>query len=172
MNTIKISEKSQDLIIKVIVIILLYVIFAKPIFNKLGITKSNADRIRDREIEKEDSPFKMSYWKKYFKSNPPVSGGGNRTVSTAEEKRLKGVAFNIYTAFGLLTDDEAKVVGAFYSLKTKSAVSMVALYFYQLTKGKDLLTYLGKGQDTLPQNGLSDDDLSIIINYVNKLPNY
>lgn len=163
---IKISEKSQDLLIKISVVIIIYLIFAKPVFNFLGITKSNADRIRNRELENANSPFKTTYWQKYYQYP------GKTTGKKLTQQRFNEMAKNIiilYNAFGYFTDNEDEITGVFYNLKSKSEVSIFS-YMFENSYKKDLLTYLGKGKDLMPQNGLGDDDISIIIKYVNSLP--
>lgn len=166
MTAPKISEKSTDLIIKLSLIVVAYFLFAKPILNFLGITKSGKDRQRQKELENPDSPFKITYWQKF---NPNAYSPAGVKLTQQRKKELLQVAMQIYNAFGYFYDEEAEVAAAFYRLKTKAEVSIVAFIFQDNYK-KDLLSYLGDGKGYMPQNGLSDYDISIIINYVNKLP--
>ena len=77
----------------------------------------------------------------------------------------------IYDALGYVTDDEAAVTSVFRQLKTKSQVSFMADQFQQKYK-TDLLQFLKNGKGVLPQAGLNNDELSTIINIVNRLPKY
>lgn len=164
---INISEKSQDLLVKFVLVIILYLVFAKPVFDYLGITKSKGDRIRAKQLSDPNSCFKTEFWKKYYQHANKTTG---KKLSLALSQQLQSIAKEIYEAFGYWTDDESKISGAIYRLKTKAEVSIMASYF-QNAYHVDLLTYLSNGKDTMPQNGLGDYELQIIINYVDKLPN-
>lgn len=167
MTAPKISEKSQDLLIKVALIVILYLVFAKPVFNFLGITKSKGDRIRDKNLSNPDSPFKTEFWKRYYQYAGKTTG---KKLLQSRSTALHAAAKQIYDAFGYWTDDEAAISSAIYTCKSKSEVSILAFYF-ETTYKVDLLTYLAHGKDLMPQNGLGDYELNIIINYVNALPN-
>jgi len=163
---IHVSDKTQDLIVKISVFIILYLVFAKPIFNWLGITKSKGDRIRDKELSNPESPFKTTYWKRYYQYPGKTTG---KVLSSKRSAELKEDAKKIYQAFGYFTDDEADISGAFYDCKSKAEVSIMSYYFTQGSGQADLLTYLAHGKDLMPQNGLGDYDLQIIISYVDSL---
>jgi len=164
----KVSEKSQDLLIKAGLFVVAYLVIAKPVFNFLGITKSKGDRIRAKELSDPNSPFKMEYWKRYYKYPGKIPYTG-KTLSGTRKKELEAAVKKLYDAFGYLTDDEDIISAVIYSLKTKSEVSIFATYFYIAYK-KDLLTYLSNGKDLMPQNGLGDYELNIILTYVDALP--
>lgn len=165
---VKISEKSQDFLIKISVFIILYLIFAKPVFNWLGITKSQADRQRKKVFQDPDTPFKGKLVTMYYKM---PGNSKTKTFTGARSNELAAITMKIYNCFGTWGDNENGCAAAFYELKTKCEVSYVA-YLFENYIGKDLLSYLQHGKDILPQNGLSDYDVSIIINYVNNLKLY
>lgn len=165
--SLKISEKSQDLLIKAGLIAIAYIVIAKPIFNKLGITKSKADRIREKELGNPDSPFKTDFWKRYFR-NP--SKPTAKLFNVARYTQIFNNVKLLYDAFGYWTDDEEAVAAIMYDLKTKAEVSIFSNIFQNEYK-KDLLTYLAQGKDLMPQNGLGDYDLGIIMKYVASLKN-
>jgi len=154
---LKLTDKSQDLLIKAAVFVILYLIFAKPVFNWLGITKSKNDRIREKEISSNDSPFMGDFYKKR-----------NVTFSAARKPFIIDAGLNIHKAMGVFSDDEDLIIKSFKQLKTQAEVSKVAEAIEVATK-KDLLTWLMKGQDIMPQNGISDYDLGIVISYVKNL---
>lgn len=163
---VNLSQSTQDLIVKMVLFVLFYFIFAKPVFNFLGITKSKGDRIRDKELSDPNSPFKTDYWRKYYKT--AGGSGSGKVLTVARSNQLKADAKQIYDAFGIFTDDEDKISSAIYDCKTKAEVSIMSYYFTAQYK-KDLLTYLANGKDLMPQNGLGDYELNIILTYVDSL---
>lgn len=168
----KISEKTQDLIFKLGLFIVAYLIFAKPVLNYLGITKSKGDRILNNEDSNPDSPFKTTFWQKYLflpaqLGGRAISGGKMITADIAD--RCAKAAQNIFGAMGYFTDDEAAITAAFGSLKSQSEVSLCSWYFTKNTN-IDLLKYLQSGQDVMPQNGLGDYDILTIIKFAKSLP--
>lgn len=162
---VNLSQKSQDMITMVIIFVFIYLIFAKPIFNWLGITKSKGDRIRLKELSDPDSPFKTNYWRKYYQSQSNPRG---KKLTSQRVTELHNDAKQIYDAFGVFKDDEDKISSAFFDLKSKAEVSIMSYYFENSYK-KDLLTYLANGKDLMPQNGLGDYELNIILDYVSSL---
>jgi len=169
---LNISDKTQDLFFKLLLFVVAYLIFAKPVLNYLGITKSKGDRILEREDSDPDSPFKTTYWQKYLflpaqLGGRAISGGKMITADVAD--RCVKAAKNIFEAMGFFTDDEAKITAAFASLKSQAEVSLCSWYFAKNTN-IDLLKYLQSGQDVMPQNGLGDYDVLTIIKFAKSLP--
>lgn len=164
--SIKVSEKSQDLIIKIGLYVALYLLFAKPVLNYLGITKSRGDKIINDVLTNPNSALKPSYWQQF---NPNAYPPAGVKISTARKNQLQFAAKEIYEAMGYFTDDEEKIQSAFLSLKTKSEVSLMSYFFTQAYQ-KDLVAYLVNGKGSMPQNGLGDYDLQTIISFVSRLP--
>lgn len=77
----------------------------------------------------------------------------------------------IHDAFGLTEDDFNEILNVFSQLKTKSQVSYLSDKFQQ-RYGADLLSFLTDGGGILPWDGLSKPHLKILLDYVDKLPNY
>ena len=166
------SEKNQDLLFKLALFLVAYLIFAKPVLNWLGITKSKGDKILNNEDTNPDSPFKTTLWQKYLflpaqLGGRAISGGKMITADIAD--RCAKAAKNIFQAMGYFTDDEAAITAAFSSLKSQAEISLCSWYFTKNTN-LDLLQYLTKGQDVMPQNGLGDYDILTIIKFAKSLP--
>lgn len=104
------------------------------------------------------SPWKPEYWKQfsYF----------SYVINEAEATQL---AKTIHGAFTLFQDDYNAVLSVFNRMKTKANVSYLSDIFSRIYK-EDLLSFLGDGGGVLPWDGLSQDHMQTLINYVNKLP--
>lgn len=169
---IKLNSSSQNLLFKVVLIVIVYLIFGKPILNKLGITKSKSDRIRAEEEQDNNSPFKTALWRKYLFISPALGGvpfpGGKQITAEAANRCIKS-AQQIFEGFGYMTDDEAKIKGAFNMIKTQAECSLMSWYFLD-KYSVDLLDYLANGKDVMPQNGLGDYDVLKIISQIKSLP--
>lgn len=152
------TEKTQDILIKFGIGAIAYFVFAKPILNFLGITKSSTQREANNLQSSIESPFNPSYWKKYVKG-----------MTAEQKKKAAATSMGIYNAMGYFTDNEDEVLAAIKFLNSKVEVSMMAFMFSQMW-GKDLLEYLRKGKDLLPENGLNDTELGEVINLVARLP--
>jgi hypothetical protein len=79
------------------------------------------------------------------------------------------LADKLWNMFGVWDDDEAGAIAIIKSMKTQSQLSYLADVFYESYR-KDLLSWL-RGT-TYPYDGLSDEDVNALNNYVNKLPKY
>jgi len=157
------KKEDQSLLIKAGVIGLGYFVILKPILNKLGITKSAADRVIETVTNKPntENPFSPVFHQK------APAGALLLTTATA-----LNYATRIHKAMGYFYDDEAEVNAVFRSLKSQSQVSMLADKFQQ-KYGEDLLEYLKRGANQFNfASGLSDTELQNIINIVQSLPKY
>lgn len=145
--------------------ILLYFGVLRPILQKLSIVKSPSDLLVDNVSNTANvtNPFSPAFYKTI---TAQASGALLIRVATA-----KDYAKRIYDAMGYFTDDEAAVVSVFRLLRTQSQVSFLSDVFQQ-TYGTDLIEFLKKGKGIMPEAGLNNDELSEIINIVNKLPKY
>jgi hypothetical protein len=135
----------------------------RPILKKVGIVKSAEDIlvINQGNTPNKDNPFSSAF----YKYGP--AGTKLLTVATADQ-----YAKRIYDAMGYISDDEAAVYSVFRSLSTQSQVSFLAERF-RIKYGVDLLQFLKNGKNQYNYaSGLNSDELSIIINIVNKLPKY
>ena len=133
-----------------------YVLIVNPILKKLGIRTSQA--IQQAQQGGVNNPFNPLFWKQ--------SGALLITNNAVENMITK-----IHGAFTIFQDDFNAVYGVFKQLKTQSQVSYLADRFRQKYNA-DLITFLGNGGGILPWDGLSDSQLTQIVNYVNSLPKY
>ena len=134
------------------------IIVAKNILKKFGLLGGKGEKKLNDEIQDPNSPWKPLFWKR----QPALI----LTRATADS-----FSKTIYDALNWYADDTAKVMAVFSSLKTQSQVSYLAEIFLQ-KYNLDLLTYLYEGSDTVPWNGLSDDELLKITTLVDRLPQY
>jgi hypothetical protein len=140
-------------------------------FDGLGESLGIKDNENDRRVNKIIQTISVtSPWSPaFYKSAPP--GTNIKTVSFIDS--IAKLVWTSFTTFGLNfslgNDDEAQCIGAFKRLKSKAQVSFLVERFYYLYK-QDLLPYLQGG--TWPQDRLSNDELTIITDYVASLPKY
>lgn len=130
-----------------------YFLILRPIFQKIGLIETKADRQR-AEQEKElgigaSSPFNPNFYKSAPAGAPLV------TRATAES-----LARQMYDAIGTLTDDENAIYGALRTLKAKTQLSFVADVFAQKYNA-DLYQYL--------RRNLDDDEMDVVNNIANSL---
>jgi hypothetical protein len=140
-------------------LIIVYFGILRPLLEKLGIARSQADQqlINQQNLPNNKNPFSPVYWKtipgaKLYNKNDTIS-----------------FAKRIYEAMGFFSDDEPAVFSVFSQLKYKTQVSWLADVFQQNYK-MDLLDFLKRGKGQLPQAGLNSDELQQILNIVNALP--
>jgi hypothetical protein len=106
------------------------------------------------------SPWKPTYWKQFTSFT--------YVITEAQAVQLANI---IHNAFGLFQDDYNAVLSVFNQLRTKANVSYLADIFAREHGNQDLLGFLTDGGGILPWDGLSQDHLQTLINYVDKLPN-
>jgi hypothetical protein len=129
----------------------------KKLLAFFGIVDNAADQtVEDAINAGPDSPFNANYWTNF--------NGGNKPMFWSVSQQI---CIDIDAAMSMYNDNEEKVIAAFKQCQTKAQVSFVC-YTWKLWKGEDLITFLQGGW--WPQDRLSNDELAIIINYVNKLP--
>lgn len=162
-------KKNEDFLLKAAVIFAGYFIIFKPVLNKFGITKSQKEKAIITETENPKSAFNKTFWRGYF-YDALVSPNGRKPVTAAMLAKANKNAQNVYNSFGYFVDDEARVKAAFKNCISKSDVSLLSFEFSRLYD-TDLLKYLSQGIDILPQNGLSEQEIIEIVNFVNKLKN-
>ena len=150
---------------------ILYFGFARPILIKLGLAKSQKDKLNDLIVSQVDvapdaqNPFSPVYWQLFAKKNP----NSNATYMTAAGRKY--YAEKIHKALGYFTDEESTIIGSFRSLKNWLQVSQVADTFQQIYH-RDLWEYLKQGDAVWPWSGLSNADLADIKNIVYSKPKF
>lgn len=140
-------------------LIIVYFGILKPLLEKLGIAKSQADQqlINQQNLPNNKNPFSPIYWKTVY---------GAKLITRNATNNL---AKRIYEAMGFFSDDEPAVFSVFSQMKYKTQVSWLSDVFQQNYK-MDLLDFLKRGKGQLPQAGLNSDELQQILNIVNALP--
>jgi len=126
----------------------------------LGISRGQGGQAVISEQTNPNSPWKPAYYKalptgtQYYTL---TETGGNQFSAT------------IYKAFTLFKDNFDQIMSVFGQLQTKTQVSVLAEYFKN-NYNRDLLTFLTDGGGILPWDGLSDNQLKTVTDYVNNLP--
>ncbi len=140
-------------------LLIVYFGILRPILEKLGIARSQAEQqlINQQNLPNSKNPFSPVYWKQI-----PGAKLITKNATNALAKRL-------YEAMGYFSDDEPAIFSVFSQLKYKTQVSWLADNFQQIYK-MDLLDFLKRGKGQMPQAGLSETELQQILNIVNTLP--
>jgi len=140
-------------------LLIVYFGILRPLLEKLGIARSQADQqvINQQNLPNNKNPFSPVYWKN-------VSG-----AKLITRNATNNLAKRIYDSMGFFSDDEPAVYSVFSQLKYKTQVSWLADVFQQNYK-MDLLDFLKRGKGQLPQAGLNSNELQQILNIVNALP--
>jgi hypothetical protein len=157
------KQDNQKLLINGAIIVVAYFGIIRPILTKLGIQKTDSDRLVDRQenLPNNQNAFSPTFYK--------TGGSGTLLLTMAVKQNL---AKRIYDALGVFSDDESAIFSVFRQLKSQSQVSYLAEYFGQKYKS-DLLDYLKRGYSSFnPASGLSAEELQIVLNIVNNLPKY
>lgn len=134
----------------------------KKILESLGIWDSQATKDLDAAANNPNSFWSPTYWQTVNPSNTGWTYAINRTTADAW-------AAEIYNSFGVFNDCEECAIAVFKRCRTKANCSFLA-YAFQAAYGEDLLTFLRGGW--WPQDRLSDSDVAVINDYINRLPNY
>ncbi len=151
------DKQQQETIIKYgIGSLVAYFLVARPILTKLGIIESDKQISIKNETLKINTPWNPNYWKQF--SRP--------TVIT--DKVTDDIIYIIQDSFGVLADNYSAILNQFKKLTYKTQVSYLADKWQQ-QKGTDLLTFLGNGGGIFPWDGLSTENLSSLITFVNNL---
>lgn len=141
-----------------IVVYLGYDKVIKPLLQKLGIQKSEAEINIEQESIDPGSPFNVNFWKQ--------APAGAKLLKVADAQKY---AKDIWDSVGWFYDDFEKVYSIFKQLRFQSQVSFLADTFQQQYK-KDLLAWL-EG-DLWPSDRYSTDQVELIRKYVKNLPKY
>lgn len=167
MNRTALKEK---LIEDVVIIGVIYFFAVKPIFEKLGITKTGSDTsVEDVAAQ---TPSKSAWSGDAFKKAAPT-----KTILLLTSAAKKDYATKIFNALNSFwNDDENAVVAIFRALKTQSQVADLAQYF-RTTYNADLFDTLKNGTEYTKTwrpltAGLSTELVAEIIKIVNAKPKY
>lgn len=128
------------------------------ILQSLGIWDSRDTRDLDNAAQNPASFWNPGYWMNTQDYTYTID------MDTASQW-----AKEIYDSFGFFNDCEECVLAVFRRMRTKANASFLA-YVFQQIYNMDLLSFLRGGM--WPQDRLSDADVAVINNFVNKLPNY
>jgi hypothetical protein len=126
-------------------ITLTYLFVIRPIFQKVGLIKTQDEKNQEKQEQDYSSSATSPFNPNYYKS---VSGAQLVTKANAQ-----AIAQTLYDAHGLFNDDEQAVYGALRQLSYKTQLSWVADVFYQQYQ-QDLYQYL--------RNFLDDSEMSIV----------
>jgi hypothetical protein len=138
--------------------LLVYFGIVKPLLDKLGVTKSEADKAIESAESSTDSAFAPNYWRKQ-------KGKVNLITQASLQPKIKA----IYDSITYLGSDFNKILSVFKSLKYKTQVSFLAENFAK-KYNTDLFGYLKNGKSNrLVHNALRDEQLTTLINLVNGL---
>lgn len=160
------NEKNKEIAVKIIMIIIVYFLFAKPILKIFG--KGKGAKNYEDEIKNSLSPFLPNLWKrKYYILGMPANG--KQIVSLEQYERLVKAQELIVDSFGFFTDDEEQFFRGLQLCKNQSEVSLMA-EIMQLKNNKALLQLMRSGKGGLPNNGLSDGEINSAIDFVKNLP--
>ena len=150
-------KDNQNLIIGGVVLYFGYTKIFKPLFESLGLSKSEEELNVNKETTNVNSAFNPNFWK----TIPNALILKNDVVTKYVE--------TIWNAPGYFYDDFDAVLGVFKSLKTQTQVSYLAYKFNQL-KQKDLLNWLlGGGAFSYPADRFSAEQVNQLITYVKGL---
>lgn len=150
-------KDNQNLIIGGVVLYFGYTKIFKPLFESLGLSKSEEELNVNKETTNVNSAFNPNFWK----TIPNALILKNDVVTKYVE--------TIWNAPGYFYDDFDAVLGVFKSLKTQTQVSYLAYKFNQL-KQKDLLNWLlGGGALSYPADRFSAEQVNQLITYVKGL---
>jgi len=163
------AKQNEKLLINLGILAIAYFGVIRPILNKIGITQSRQDKAEEQTIKEAESggastnPFDPNFYRK--------SPAGSLLITTAEAVKRANLIYNCSAPNFLYQDDEACITSAITSLKTQSQVSFLADTF-QKKYNTSLILFLQKGRTAAPWGGLSDTELTNIIQNVNRKPKY
>ena len=150
-------KDNQNLIIGGVILYFGYTKVFKPLFESLGLSKSEEETNVEKETTKVNSPFDPNFWKTIPNATIIRNADVEKYVNT------------IWNAPGYFFDDFDAVLGVFKSLKTQTQVSYLAYKFNQL-KQKDLLNWLlGGGALSYPADRFSATQVNQLITYAKGL---
>lgn len=141
--------------------------FGKTITDALGLTTSKEEKQAQQVFASApaENPWSPTYYKELNKKN---------TIYLMPQQSLETKAKGIYNAISKIPfmTDSAKIGAIIKSLQYKTQVSYLAEYFAK-KYGYDMFTYIKDGYRFFVDGatGLSDKDMTQLINYVNNLPN-
>ena len=156
------SESQKDIAYKIALVLVIYFLIARPVLQKLGILKDKSQRVIEEQqnLPQRENPFSPNFYR--------FAPTGSKLITRQTAENL---AKRLYDSFGYFYDDEAGITSVFSALRTQSQVSFLAEVFSQVYK-QDILEFMKRGKGLMPEAGLSDSELSTIIDKVSRLPKY
>jgi hypothetical protein len=160
------KQRQEKLIEYVVFIAAGYFLVVNPILKKLGIKKSDDQKLLD---DVNSIPPAQNVWAGAAYKFPPNS------LLLKSEIANKYVE-QIYNAFSFFGDDEATIFGIFRALKTQSQVAWLAKTFKEKYK-TDLFTFLQKGTQSSQiwrpiTSGLNSQEMATILDIIKSKPKY
>lgn len=163
------NKQNEKLLINLGILAIAYFGVIRPILNKIGITKSKEAREAETTIKAAESGDALNNpWDPNFYKKAPA---GSLVIRVAEAIKRADLIYNCSAPNYLYQDDEACIVNAITSLKTQSQVSFLADQF-QKKYNTSLILFLQKGRTSAPWAGLSEAELTNVIDNVRKKPKY
>jgi hypothetical protein len=135
--------------------------FIEKILQALGLWKDQDEKELDDTAVNPDSWWSPNFWR-----SKPANEQWTFAIDT---QTAIDWAADIWDSFGPFNDCEECAITVFKRCRTQSNASFLSDIFQQ-RYGQDLLTFLRGGW--WPQDRLSDTDVNVINQYVNKLPKY
>ena len=167
----KINNQSQTYIVLAVIIFSFYYLIIRPAKNSLAESlglRDNADNTAvQNEVQKDNSPFATNLWHNFFYM-PPAQPNGRAKISGVLQLAVPKMVKDLKKCFGILSDNDRGISQFFSRFKSQCEVSFFAQAFLQIEK-RDLLEFLQKGFNFLPENGMSDKDINKLIKIVNNL---
>lgn len=138
---------NKNSLILTAVIVLVVVWFAYKLAQKVGLADTQADVDTNKLLNADF--WSKSYYKQFKGKKPKL----------LEQKFAQKLVNTLWDAGSFYNDDEQKMYGVFRQLSTKTELSHLSDWFFNL-KGQDLAQYLN--------NHLNSDEMKIIYDIVNK----
>lgn len=133
-------------LVTIAVIVLLYLLLARPIMRRVGIIETKEDKERDKQAKQlgtsTDSPFSPRYYK-----------AQKGTVQLIPKATAEKLADQLNDAIGFFSDDENAVYGILRQLNYKTQLSFLADVFFEKYK-MDMYQLLNRN--------LGDEEMDVI----------
>lgn len=141
-------------LVTIAVVVLVYLLVARPIMRRLGIIETKEDKERDKQAKQlgtsTNSPFSPRYWK-------DQKGESVQLIPKATAEKL---ADQLNDAIGFFSDDENAVYGILRQLNYKTQLSWLADVFFEKYK-MDMYQLLSRN--------LGDEEMDVVNNIATQL---
>lgn len=133
-------------LVTIAVVVLVYLLVARPIMRRLGIIETKEDKERDKQAKQlgtsTDSPFSPRYYKEQ-----------KGTVQLIPKATAEKLADQLNDAIGFFSDDENVVYGILRQLNYKTQLSWLADVFFEKYK-MDMYQLLNRN--------LGEDEMDVV----------